>query len=535
MKIIEILFVLFLIHIIILPLMLITPSAQNAFLNNDYTKTRESWSFASSSTLNIITTFPYFNETVKLPLFKSINAPWTMQSHDMYHTGRSAYNTSNNSGIELWQIRGVTAGEVWSSAVIDEDNMIYFGTLGSDHSLYALFPNGTIKWRFQADGMIWSTPAISSNRTIYVPTWESNLIALDSDGHVLWRFPAQGPISSSVTIGDDGTLYFGTMTGNLFAVSPNGTEKWRLFLDGNLISSPAIGLNQLIYVGTTNDRFYALNPNGTIRWTYTAGEFKANPSIADDGTIYEPCFDGFLYAFNPNGTVKWRASTGDSIAAAGVALAEDGTIYCGTEKLRAFYPNGTLMWAIDLNGSIYSCVPAVSKDGTIYVSAGVSLVAINANGTEKWRHLIATQNAYSSPSIGQDGTVYVGSRSNDYGFLHAFGTGEPKKIEISQPKPGRLYLFDHDLGQTYLNRTIIIGSVTIKVNVYCQHELQNISFSIGSNTNYIEKPPYEWKMNKRYGDSLLTKLTINVNGYYRGGASWSESIPVWYLHFRKNP
>jgi outer membrane protein assembly factor BamB len=356
----------------------------------------------------------------------SMSSPWPMQSHDSLHTGRSLFSTMTNQGAEIWRVRGDFPGEVYSSAIVDENNIIYFGTISGDSALYALYPNGTLKWRYQANGLVWSTAGIADDGTIYLPSWGSHLFALYPNGQLKWDFGAQDPITSSVTIAVDGTIYIGTMAGNLFAINPTGTEQWHLYLGGNLISSPAIGYDNIIYIGTTSNHFYAINQNGTIQWQFSSNQFKGNPSIAQDGTIYAPCFNGYLYAFYPNGTVKWQASTGGSIAGAGVAIAQDGTIYVGTERLRAFYPNGTLKWSTDLNGGIYGTVPAISSDGTIYVSAGGSLVAVNPDGTERWRKQLTTAQIHSSPCIGEDGRVYVGSQTYEtlpYGYLHAFGLG----------------------------------------------------------------------------------------------------------------
>jgi hypothetical protein len=102
-----------------------------------------------------------------------MDSPWSMFGHDVVHTCRSPYSTENNSGVEIWRVRGDSLGAVWGSALTDNNGLIYFGTKGSDGSLYALYPNGTRKWRFSAaaDGLIWGTPAISEEGVIYVITW----------------------------------------------------------------------------------------------------------------------------------------------------------------------------------------------------------------------------------------------------------------------------------------------------------------------------------------------------------------------------
>jgi outer membrane protein assembly factor BamB len=386
-------------------------------------------------------------ESQKSSTNRQVDFAWPTLSHDSQHTGHSPYTTTANPGAELWRIRGNYPGVVWSSPVIDHNNIIYFNTIGGDSALYALFPNSSIKWRYQADGRIWCTPAIAEDGTLYVTTWGGYgyMHAVFPNGTRRWLYH-DGYDSSSLsspTIGNDGTIYFGSEEYKIYAVNPDGTEKWRYLTGYIIMSSPAIGDNDTIYTGSGDHYLYALAPNGSLRWRFpTGGEIKGSASIAPDGTIYVPSFDGYLYALYPDGTMKWQVSTGGSVAGAGVALAEDGTIYVGTEQLRAFYPNGTLKWTANVHGSIYGTVPAVSADGTIYVSAGGSLVAVNPDGTERWRKQLAIAQIHSSPCIGSNDRVYVGSETYEtlpYGYLHAFGLG-PLRAEAGGPYQGTTLL-----------------------------------------------------------------------------------------------
>jgi hypothetical protein len=378
---------------------------------------------------------PYSNQT-EGKIDRKTRSVWPMQGHDAYHTCQSPHRTENNSGAEIWRDKGDWAGAIECSPVIDSNNIIYYGTMGSE--LISIYPNGTRRWHFQANGIIWGTPAVAENADIYCTTWGGlgYLQAITTNGTERWRFYQESSSSSSPTIGEDGTIYFGTDGRIIFAVNPNGTQKWRYTTGDIVMGSPAIGEDGTIYVGSCDHYFYALNPNGTLRWRFgPVGEIKGSASIASDGTIYVPSFGGYFYALYPNGTMKWQASTGGIIASAGVALAQDGTIYVGTEVLRAYYPNGTLKWSTDVQGNVYGTVPAVSADGTIYVSAGGSLVAVNPDGSEKWRKTLSNEQIRSSPIIGENDRIYVGSTYSDYGYLHAFGLG-PLRADAGGPYSG---------------------------------------------------------------------------------------------------
>jgi len=473
-----------------------------------------------------------------------MDSAWPMKCHDPRHTAQSPYSTEDNPHTEKWRfISKDDDGTIESSPVVDSDGIIYFGTMGSDHKLYALYPNGTKKWSYEVDSLIWSTPAIGEDGTVYCGSWDAGLYAINPNGTLKWRFPAGASISNSPTIAEDGTIYFGTLTGGsgyrIYAVNPNGTEKWSYLTGSRVCSDPAIGEDGTIYIGSCDHFLYALYPNGTLRWRFeTGGEIRGHPSIDEDDTIYIPSLDAYLYAIYLNGTMKWKVHTGYG-SASSAAIAEDGTLYIGTDRLHAVYPkNGTVKWTLDIGGDILSASPAISSDGTIYVSTGTgkSFVAVNSIGDEIWRKQICNLRADSSPIIGEDGTIYVGSSGNDenndwYGCLHAFGSGEPKKIQIEYPEPGKLYLFGHEIISTPFNNTVIIGNINVEVHAYLEEEIETIDFYIDGSLQFTDtEPPFEWTINQRFGRWPLMRHEIKVEALYNGGCSWADGINVWYFH-----
>jgi len=239
----------------------------------------------------------------------------------------------------------------------------------------------------------------------------------DNLGIEKWRFKCNW-VEGGIVIGDDGTLYFGDNHAYFFALNPDGSLKWK-YEGGKITSAPAIGEDGTIYVGSWDRKLYAFYPDGTLKWKENSGNgvIASSPAIANDGTIYV------------NGSMKWKCKVGAGTET-NPSIASDGTIYVGGQKLYAIYPDGTLKWSFDLGPERYilKSSPAISVDGTIYTGVKISdgdggeIIAVNPDGTEKWRKKIAKFRVESSPCIGEDGTVYIGSSFDDgKGYLHAFG------------------------------------------------------------------------------------------------------------------
>ena len=384
-----------------------------------------------------------------------MDSPWSMQCHDAHHTSRSPYATENITDLEKWRFSSDEyAGWIQCGPIIDNSGIIYYTTTHRD--IHAIYPNGTLKWIYHTGGYLsGSTPTISEDGTIYVGCWDGKLYAINSNGSLKWTCGAAGSVASSPAIAEDGTIYVGAMgpgdLGRINAYYPNGTKKWDYDTGFKITSDPAIGDDGTIYIGSGDDYLYAMNPNGTLKWRFKTGdEIHGHPSIADDGTIYIGSWDDYLYALNPDGTMKWKYKMSQGTTG-NPAIGEDGTIYVCSDKMYAVYPNGTKRWSCTLGNNRWAghSSPAISADGTIYVGThigdggGGDIVAINSNGTERWRKKIAYNWVDSSPAIAEDGTVYVGSGYDmSKSYLHAFGPVEsnspPETPIISGKSEGKI-------------------------------------------------------------------------------------------------
>ncbi|AGB01803.1 PKD domain-containing protein [Methanoregula formicica] len=360
------------------------------------------------------------------------NSPWPKYGYDLNNTGRSPFIGSQDATVK-W-IYPAPGNFTYSSPVIGPDGTIYIPNYG-DKNLYAINPDGSVKWTYYSGGNLYYSPAIGSDGTIYFGDYTNyNLTALNPDGTRKWNFTTGGSVQASPAIGPDGTIYVpGYSSNKLYALNPDGTEKWNFTTGGGMRGgSPAIGPDGTIYIGTYADKkLWAVNPDGTEKWTFTTGGSVYNqPAIGADGTIYVTSYtDKKLWAVNPDGTEKWNFTTGYSIAA-GPAVGSDGTIYIGSRyangKFFALNSDGTQKWNFTTSAMIPEA-PAIGADGTIYfgtysTASGKTrnFYALNPDATQKWIFTLGTglaQDIQGSPAIGSDGTVYVATKE---GKLYAF-------------------------------------------------------------------------------------------------------------------
>ncbi len=214
----------------------------------------------------------------------------------------------NPDGSLKWRSE---VGDVFRSAVsIGADTTIYFND--ATH-LYALNPDSTFKWQYPADSVqkptinptddyINSSPSIDADGTIYCSLSDGYFYAIYSDGTLKWRYHLGTTARSSPTIGLDGTIYIGTNSDNLFALNSDGTLKWRYGTRSNNYSSPVISSDGAIYFGSNDDYLYVFNSDGTLKWRCEfIRDIRSSPTIGSDGTIYFGSGDDFFYAIYGSG------------------------------------------------------------------------------------------------------------------------------------------------------------------------------------------------------------------------------------------
>lgn len=155
-----------------------------------------------------------------------------------------------------------------SSPPTIKNNTIYF-SLGvgvtdfSLTSLVAVNSQGNEQWGYIDNDITESTltaPAIGSDGTVYFGTGNGLLYAINPDGTLKWAYVNGIPIVSNPVIGADGTIYFGDTDGKLYAFTPQGLPRWTDQTGGSIdSSSPAIGADGTIYVASDDGYLYAIH------------------------------------------------------------------------------------------------------------------------------------------------------------------------------------------------------------------------------------------------------------------------------------
>jgi outer membrane protein assembly factor BamB len=401
--------------------------------------------------------------------------------------------------------------EIISSAAIAPDGTIYIGS--GNGALYAINPDGTIKWKYETGGALPASPAIGSDGTIYIGSMDRQFYAINPDGTLQWIYPTKNDFTSSAAIGADGTIYAaGTNRDKLIfsctspssCVTTTGQECGLGFPDcpsGQIcvVSSCAIptgqpcsvnnpcpeghtcaeGVPVAFSVTTQLGALFAINPDGTTKWiagqyntpipgvlnTPLSGEVHSSPAVAPDGTIY----------IGSRGDVPFDRSD----------MCDDTSDYPTSDAwpvkpvnghLYAFSPNGTMLWDFKTLGYVDSS-PSIGADGTVYVGSQQTrkyygenhsilldessettgfVYAIYPNGTSRWVVDIFGD-VDSSPAIGSDGTLYVGSDNfHVYALNPANGATiwvQPTRDEVkSSPavaSDGNIYIGSND-GSLYV-------------------------------------------------------------------------------------
>jgi outer membrane protein assembly factor BamB len=269
------------------------------------------------------------------------------------------YALKTATGDTLWSLDlGATAA--MSSPTIGPDGTIYQGT-GTAGQLFAFGADGKVRWMAQTGPSLKSAPALGQDGTVYQPSSDGKMYALSPQGQVKWSFEFAAhlgptpPLPTPTPAPGGGSGPFNNSLGSG--------------------ASPTVGQDGTIYIGANNSNLYAVAPDGSIKWLFEAEREVAGiwttPALSPDGaTIFFGANKGGVYAVKTaDGSRRWQFPVYGSIYASSV-LDTRGVLYTGTtvEHLYALdSASGEPVWDIDIHNQVWSA-PSIRPDGTLAIA-----------------------------------------------------------------------------------------------------------------------------------------------------------------------
>jgi outer membrane protein assembly factor BamB len=302
--------------------------------------------------------------------------------------------------------------------------------------------SGRIRWRFQVDAdYILSRPALASDGSVYSIDVYGHLYALAPDGGLKWIFNASHTGFGNVSLGADGAIYTGS-TDAIFALAPDGTLKWQFNQNPGafILLGPNVGPDGNIYaVGTQGMGVFSLTPQGTLRWA--TPENYDRPIVILQEIVFSPPSQSRLY-FHANrhlrgigldGTPLFTYVDGLPQDNHQPAVAPDGSLY--TNLYSAFGPglmmgkfddNGNLLWQVFdkfSNSTNALSAPDVGPDGIIYNGRNLNtLYAINPDSSMRWQYTDPEPLMLPIVSPLNDLIFVSGATNGQPGFFEAVST-----------------------------------------------------------------------------------------------------------------
>jgi outer membrane protein assembly factor BamB len=149
-----------------------------------------------------------------------------------------------------------------ASPTIGSDGTIYVGANNSN--FYAITPTGAMRWLFEAQrevGGIWSSAVLSQDaNTLYFGANRGGVYALNAaNGSLRWRFDIFGSIYTSPVLDSRGTLYTGSTVGLLFALdAATGQRVFDYDAGSSIWTAPSIRADGSLVTGDTRGRVLLL-------------------------------------------------------------------------------------------------------------------------------------------------------------------------------------------------------------------------------------------------------------------------------------
>jgi outer membrane protein assembly factor BamB len=217
--------------------------------------------------------------------------------------------------------------------------------IAAGSSLYAIRPNGSVRFRVRARRKIYGSPAIGDDGTIYFGSQDDHLYAIAPAGARLWGSDLGADVDCAPLVGEAGMVYAGTDGGVVFALDKTGAVRWRASVGGYVRGGLSLGLDGSVLAGVYGPRpgVVALDPEtGAERFAFRIRDggsrelgVHGGPIVDGRGNLYFGTQDDTVVALNPVGRLRWSVGLGADVDAP-LVLGESGLLYAGTEDGRIY-------------------------------------------------------------------------------------------------------------------------------------------------------------------------------------------------------
>ncbi len=472
-------------------------------------------------------------------------------------TEQTFYALNPDDGSVNWTYTALGATLV-SSPSVGSDGIIYFAPYGiwDNQLIYALNPNGTLKWEKNIGMRIkYSSPVIGSDGTIYLASYNSKkMLALDPDnGEIKWEKTDIDSVYSTPVLGADGIIYLcsysSSSIGHVHAINPDdGSNIWTYQINSNLYSSPTIGSDGTLYVASyttgylyaiervidfTSDKTSGSSPlsvqfNGTSgrnveswKWDFgdgeTSGEQNPLHTYSSDGTYtvnltikdhdsdetFSIKREGYINAFNPP-----KANFTANVTSGEVPL---------TVNFTDNSSNSPTEWLWDFGDLGDDNTSTLQNPTHTYLSAGtynVKLTVKNPAGSDTFSDTISIS-AQPIPLVNFSSSVTMGQAPLNVNFT-----------DLSENSPFLSWEWDFgdgtnstDQNTTHTYDVYGIYNVTLTVTNYGGYSNITKDITVGKQ----DQPVAVFEANKTTGmPPLSVAFTDNSTGY---------NITSWYWDF----
>ncbi len=177
-----------------------------------------------------------------------------------------------------------------------------FAIVGFDNTLARVSETGTVTWRAQLDGKVWTSSPKSDGANIYIGALDSKVYSFSiQNGNKNWEYDSTDWVLDSPAIADS-TLYFADNNGQVFALdTTSGSQIWNTKVGlgtRTAIEIANVGGQGAILLSSDDKSIYAIErDNGQIIWKENLGSVPSTATYSNN-KIAVGTSDGTLYYFS---------------------------------------------------------------------------------------------------------------------------------------------------------------------------------------------------------------------------------------------